>query len=198
MRFSLPNATRLERVYPQLVHHYSQADILSKVVSHALNLAKISLNSLSAEDRLRAGKTALDFLDEQTDTLLEAEIRLLLAEAYRLQVNTHEALKELSLAVKICERENLLAKIVQITVLAAEIAWEGRKIDQTMLWIEKGLKVAQEISDFDNLRKLLSLAAMVANLHGDYERAKEHLEEAEKIQPTKIELDKDIIEGGKL
>ncbi|MFY9221815.1 MAG: ABC transporter substrate-binding protein, partial [Blastocatellia bacterium] len=191
-------ATRLERVYPQLVHHYSQADIPSKVVSHALNLAKISLNSLSAEDTLRAGKTALDFLDEQTDTVLEAEIRLLLAEAHRLQVNTNEALKELSLAIKICERENQLAKIVQITVLAAEIAWEGRKIDQTMLWIEKGIKIAQEISDFDNLRKLFSLAAMVANLRGDYERAKEYLEEAEKIQPTKIELDKDIIEGGKL
>ena len=56
------NAGRLERVYPELVHHFSQADEAEKTVEYALRLAQKSLDAFSAEDAVRVAKVALDYL----------------------------------------------------------------------------------------------------------------------------------------
>jgi len=50
---------RLERFYPQLVYHYSQADIEEKTVEYALRQARASLDAFSPEEATRAIKTAL-------------------------------------------------------------------------------------------------------------------------------------------
>ncbi|MFI5183824.1 MAG: protein kinase, partial [Vicinamibacteria bacterium] len=56
---------RLERVLPQLVHHFSQGDVPDKTVAYGLRLAKSSLDAFSAEEAARSAKTTLEFLDEE-------------------------------------------------------------------------------------------------------------------------------------
>ncbi|MGH9316990.1 MAG: serine/threonine-protein kinase PknK, partial [Thermoanaerobaculia bacterium] len=55
-------AGRLERIYPDLVHHFSQADVPEKTVEYGLKLAQKSLDALSPDDAIRVGKIALEFL----------------------------------------------------------------------------------------------------------------------------------------
>ena len=49
-------AGRLERIYPELVHHFSQADVPEKTVEYGLKLAQKSLDAFSAEDAIRVAK----------------------------------------------------------------------------------------------------------------------------------------------
>src|SRR5262249_23442286 len=61
------HAGRLERVYPELVHHFSQADVAEKTVEYGLLLARKSLDSFSAEDAIRVARVALDYLEDAED-----------------------------------------------------------------------------------------------------------------------------------
>src|SRR5262249_45012041 len=73
-------AGRLERIYPELVHHYSQADVAEKTVEYGLKLARKSLDAFSPDEAVRVAKIALDYLEdaeEAGDRLLEADARLL-------------------------------------------------------------------------------------------------------------------------
>lgn len=187
---------RLESVYSQLLHHYSQADIASKVVDYALKLAQNSLYALSPETTLRAARVALDFLEDDSDLLLEAELRVLLAQAHRLLKNIDEAFKELNNAVKIFEQEKQDSKAINTIIIAAETAWESRRIDQTILWVEKGLKAAQPLNHTPSLRKLFFLGATVANLHGEYQRAKEYLSKANQLQANKTAPQETVVSRG--
>ena len=83
-------------------------------------------------------------------------------------------------------------------VLAAETAWEGRKIDETKRWVEKGLDLAGTIGQTESLVKLLSLAATVANMRGEYDKARLYLEQAERLKPASKENEEAIPKGGKL
>ncbi|HKC23379.1 MAG TPA: protein kinase, partial [Thermoanaerobaculia bacterium] len=47
-------AGRLDRVYPELVHHFSEADVPEKTVEYGLKLAQKSLESFSSDDAIRA------------------------------------------------------------------------------------------------------------------------------------------------
>ncbi len=91
---------RLERIYPQLVHHFSQGDVSDKTVEYGLRLAKTALYAFSAEEAGRAAKTVLEFLDEewQGDSSLEGEARILLAQAHRMAGDVDAALKEAEVA----------------------------------------------------------------------------------------------------
>ena len=66
---------RLERVYPQLVHHFSQGDVPDKTVEYGLLMAKAALDAFSPEEAARAARTVLEFLDEEWegDPALEGE-----------------------------------------------------------------------------------------------------------------------------
>ena len=102
------NAGRLERVYPELVHHFSQADVPEKTVEYALKLAQKSLDAFSAEDAVRVAKIALDYLEDAEDAedrKLEGEARLLLAQGHRLAGNIDAALREAEAAVRVFEAE---------------------------------------------------------------------------------------------
>src|SRR5215472_7855222 len=102
------SAGRLERVYPELVHHFSQADIPEKTVEYGLKLAQKSLDAFSAEDALRAAKTCLEFLEDEEwggDRSLEGEARLILARAHRMAGNAEGALREAEAAVRVFEEQ---------------------------------------------------------------------------------------------
>jgi oligopeptide transport system substrate-binding protein len=63
----------------------------------------------------------------------------------------------------------------------------------------RGMELARAGEDNESLRHLLSLAATVANLRGEYEKANEYLEEAAKLAPAKeAEIQEDTPRGGRL
>src|SRR4029079_18086965 len=87
---------RLERVYPQLVHHFSQGDVPDTTVEYGLRMSKTALDAFIPEESARAAKTALEFLDEEWegDPQLEIDARMLLAQAHRMAGDIDGARRE--------------------------------------------------------------------------------------------------------
>jgi ABC-type transport system substrate-binding protein len=193
---------RLERVYPQLVHHYSQGDVADKTIEYGLHLARAALDAFSAEEAARSAKTALEFLDEEWDgdRSLEGEARLLLAEAHRMTGEIDGALKEAEAAVKVFERESRQPRAVYALRLAAEIAWQARRIEETSRFVQKGIEAAQVAGEMESLKYLLSLAVTLANFRGEYDKANEYLEKAARLAPEakEAETEEEIPQGGRL
>jgi ABC-type transport system substrate-binding protein len=177
------HAGRRERILPQLVHHFYQGDVPEKTVEYGLQLARASLDAFSAEEATRAAKTALEFLDEEWegDRSLEGEARTLLARAHRMAGDIDGALREAAAAARVFEQQNQPARAVGPLVLAAETAWHARRTEQTGRFVTKGLDFARSAGDIEALRQLLSLAATLANLLGEYETANQCLEEAARL-----------------
>jgi peptide/nickel transport system substrate-binding protein/oligopeptide transport system substrate-binding protein len=196
------HAGRLERVLPQLVHHFSQGDVPEKTVEYGLRLTRASLESASAEEAARSARVALEFLDEEWEgeRSLEAEARTLLARAYRMSGDVDGALKEVDTAVRIFEREGRAAAAVNALVLGAETAFQARRSEETARWVDKGLIAARSAADTEGLRQLLTLAATLANLLGEYAKANEYLEEAGRLAPEAGEAaaEETLPPGGRL
>src|SRR5258705_5738593 len=124
---------RLERVYPQLVHHFSQRDVPDKPVEYGLRMAKTAPDAFSPEEAARATRTVLEFLDEEWegDPALEGEARRLLAQANRMAGDVDAALKEAETAGRIFERESHQARAAAAPPFAAATAWQARKGGET-------------------------------------------------------------------
>jgi ABC-type transport system substrate-binding protein len=193
---------RLERVYPQLVHHYSQGDVPDKTVEYGLRMSKTALDAFSPEESARAAKTVLEFLDDEWegDPQLEADARLLLAQAHRMAGDIDAALKEAETASRVFERENQKAKVVHALLFATETAWQARKVVETTRLVHQAIEAARAAGDSDSLRLMLTLAATLANLRGEYEQANQYLEEATTLAPAAKETEpqKEIPTGGRL
>ncbi|HSS45097.1 MAG TPA: ABC transporter substrate-binding protein, partial [Thermoanaerobaculia bacterium] len=192
---------RLERIYPELVHHFSQADVADKTVEYGLKLAQKSLDTFSPDDAIRAAKTALEFLEDEewpAERSLEADARLLLAHGHRMAGNIDAALREAEAAVKVFEAEKQLGRAVGGILFAAETAWQVRRIDEARRWVERGIGVARTSGESEHLTKLLSLAATVANLRGEYQKAATYQAEIERLTPREKVEEDEIPQGGKL
>jgi ABC-type transport system substrate-binding protein len=183
----------LERVYPQLLHHYSHADVPARVVEYGLKFAKKSLQAFSPEDAIRATKMVLDF----GDGLLEGEARSLLSAAYRMSGEFEEALREQELTIRVFERTGDLPRAAAAMYAGAEMAWQFRKIEQTKRWVDRGMDLARSAGEFETLHKLLSLAATVSNLRGEYAKAAAYFEEAQRLRNEEKQPE-DLPRGGKL
>jgi ABC-type transport system substrate-binding protein len=194
-------AGRLERVYPDLVHHFSQADVPEKTVEYGLKLAQRSLEAFSPDDAIRAAKTCLEFLEDEEwegDRALEGEARLIVAQAHRMAGSGDGALREAEAAVKIFEKEKQPERAVAGVLFAAETAWQGRRVEETQRWAERGIEASRSFGKPEQLTKLLSLAATVANLRGEYPRAAAYLAEIERLTPKEREQEAEIPRGGRL
>jgi ABC-type transport system substrate-binding protein len=194
-------AERLDRMYSRLLHHYSQGDVAEKAVEYGFLAALKALDAFSAEDAVSAVRTALEFLEDddwQGDRALEGEARLLLAGAYRLQGNTSEALREAERAIRIFDREAQAAHEVRALLMAAEIAWDGRRVDDARRLADRGIEAARAQHDNWALSRLLTLGATVANLRGEYDTAREYLDEAEKRRPSGMFKPAKVPKGGRL
>jgi ABC-type transport system substrate-binding protein len=193
---------RLDRVYPDLVHHFSQADVPEKTVEYGLKLAQKSLEAFSPDDAVRTVKTALEYLQDgewSGDKTLEGEARLLLAHAHRISGAIDTSLREVEGAVRIFERAGRPERSVAAILLAAETAWQSRLIDEASRWVERGLEPARSLEKPDALARLLSLAATVANLRGEYPKAAGYLAEIERITSAeKAHEEEDLPRGGTL
>lgn len=193
------NSGRLERVYPQLFEHYVQGDVPEKVIEYGFLLAKKSLEAFSPADAITVLQTVLDFLEEEgSERSAEAEARKLLAAAHRMMGNVDIALEEMQAAIQILEKEKDVSALASSLLFAAEIAWQGRKVDETRKLVAKGLDlVSNEISPQVETR-LLSLGATIANLRGDYDKAREYLKQAERYAPVVEEKQEEVTQGGRL
>ncbi len=182
------NAKRLERVYPQLVHHYAAASVASKTLYYGRELARRSLLASSPYDALRAARTALEFADDEDlgDELdlssgVVGELYALLARAYRAVGQNRRALSEAERAVAVFSQLDLPAPAAKSAVLAAETAWQGRRVDSARWWIERGLELARGSGETKATLKLLSLGATVAHLRGEQQAAQRYIEELEAL-----------------
>jgi len=192
---------RLERIYPDLVHHFSQADIPEKTVEYGLRLAQKSLDALSPDDAIRVGKIALEFLEDEEwpgDPSLEGDARLLLAHAYRMAGNTDGALREAEAAVKVFEEKRQPERAVSAISFAAETAWQARRTDDARRWVERGLERAGSTERPEQRTRLLSLATTVANLRGEYQKAVTYQAEIERLTPREKVEEEEVPRGGTL
>ncbi|MGE5275912.1 MAG: ABC transporter substrate-binding protein [Acidobacteriota bacterium] len=192
---------RLERVFPELVHHFSQADVPEKTVEYGLKLAQKSLDAFSPEEAIRVAKIALDYLEdaeEAGDRLLEADARLLLARGHRLAGNIELALREGEAAIRLFEGEKQTGRAAGALLLVADTAWQARHIDDSRRWVERGIEAARASGESDKLGKLLSLAATLANLRGEYAKAAAYQAEIETLTPAEKVREEEVPQGGTL
>ncbi|HZJ43344.1 MAG TPA: ABC transporter substrate-binding protein [Pyrinomonadaceae bacterium] len=193
---------RLERVYPQLVHHFSQGDVADKTVEYGLRMAKAALDAFSSEEAARAAKTVLEFLDDEWegDRSLEGDARMLLAQSYRMAGEVDAALREAENAGRILGDEKHLARSVTSLLFAAETAWQARKVEETTRLVQEVMDDARAVGDKESLRHVLSLAATLANLRGEYEKANGYLEEAGSLAPAPKDTERheEVPRGGRL
>jgi len=193
-------AGRLERAYPQLLHHFAEGDVAEKAVEYGLRQARKSMEAFSPEDAARTMRTALEFLDDEWegDRAVEGEARILLAEALRSSGNAEGAIKEAEEAAKIFEAGNQPARAVTAYLLAAETAWQGRRVEETQRFVERGTASAIPSDAPDGFVKLFSLAATVANLRGEYEKARGFLEQVRRLGAAPAEQTEEVTRGGNL
>jgi ABC-type transport system substrate-binding protein len=180
------HAGRLERVYSQLLHHYAGGDVADRSVLYGLESARRSLAAFSPDEALRAGRTALEFLDEEWegDPAAIGEVRELLALAHHMAGDLDAALREAEAAIACYERHGRAAPKIRALLLAARAAWQARRVDDARRWVEQGLHAARAADDRGALAQLLALAATLAGLRGESELAAEHLREAAALGPT--------------
>jgi ABC-type transport system substrate-binding protein/serine/threonine protein kinase len=195
------NGGRLERVYPELVHHFSQADVPEKTVEYGLKLARKSLDAFSPEDAVRVARIALDYLedaDNSSDRRREGEARLILAQGHRMAGGVDAALREAEAAIRVLEKETEPGLALEAILFVAETAWQARRIDEARRWTERGVETARASADTEHLARLLSLAATLANLRAEYAKAAAYQAEIEKLSPGEKAVEEEIPRGGTL
>jgi ABC-type transport system substrate-binding protein len=186
------HATMIERVYPQLLHHYSRSDEPEKVLQFGLKLARSSLETFSSEDAIRAIKTVLDFAEGDE----EGEARELMGHAYRMSRKLEEAVQEYEEAIKIYQRSGESNRAVKTILEMVETLWEFRRIDEAVSWIEKGIESAKFVEDRISLMKFLMLATTLYNLRAEPEKAHQYWQERETLETPANPADSSTIEGG--
>ena len=176
-------AGRLEQVYPQLVHHFAAGDVATRTIEYALALARRSLDAMGSRIAIRALETALEFVeDEEVEAATEGELRHLLGSAHRAAGQNEAAMKEAAKGARILEACGDLTAAAKTALLAAEAAWQGRRVGETRRFVEKGIEIARAAESREVLGRLLALAATVANLRGEHHRARSFWEEAENLR----------------
>ena len=189
---------RLDRIYPQLVHHFSEGDVPEKTISYGMVAARKSLDAFSPEPTIEVIKTVLDFLEDGdlADPRTEGDARMLLVGAYRMSGNVDAALREAEAASRAFQKAKSDRSVAHALLAAAETAWEGRRVEETRKWLLQGTTAARQAGENEVLLRLLSLAATVANLRGEYESAKEYLEEAERLLGAQEKIDDEVLPSG--
>jgi len=179
---------RLDRVYPQLVYHYAEADVADKTVEYGLLQARAALEAFSPEEALHATRVALDFLDGEWEgeRTAEGEARLLLARASRMAGEMQSAFVEARRAADVFRREARGARVAEALLFAAESAWQARQSDEARRCVEEGLEAARAASEAATSRALLGLGATLANLRGDHGKAADLLRERESLQESGV------------
>ena len=96
--------------------------------------------------------------------------------------NIDAALREAEAAIRVFEAEKQTARAAAAVLLLAETTWQARRIDDARHWAERGHPDdAREAATPTHLARLLSLAATLANLRGEYAKAAAYQAEIERL-----------------
>jgi len=174
-----------ERAAPALLYHFASGDVREKVFEYGLPLARRYLDNISAEDAIRVARTVLDMVEDESraERIIAGEAKSVIAAGQRILGNTDAALQAASEAFAHLDREESPAAAHAARV-AAETAWERRRLDEARHWVERGIIAGRTSGDRQDLRKLLLLSATIANVRGDHATAQMRLEEAEALGPA--------------
>ncbi len=190
-------AGKLDRVLSALVLHYVGADESEKVFEYGIRLARRSLESHAADDAFRVAQIVLDFAREEGETETEGEVRLLLGDAHRMRGNVGAAVAEFEAAVKVFDQAGRGDRTLDAVERAADAAWDGRRAAQARRWVDVGIPAARAAGATERLVRLLSLGATIANLGGEYDRARAYSQEAAALRPATEGAD-EAPRGGRL
>ena len=192
---------RLERVLPRLVDHYRAADMAAETVAYGLELCRRSLEAFSPEDAIRAARIALEFVEDEdvgNGRLIEGELAFLLAQAYRALGRNRRALRQAERAAVVFEDlDGAQEEVAAAALLAAEIAWQGRRMDEVRKWVDHGISAARIDESSETLKRLLSLGATVANLRGERAEAA-YLDEIRRLELNDVTEEFLPMRGGRL
>jgi len=72
---------------------------------------------------------------------------------------------------------------VTALLLAAETAWQARKVEETTRLVQQVMEAAGVAGDNDSLGMRCLWRPRLANLRGEYEKANDYLEEAASLAP---------------
>lgn len=175
---------RLDRILPLLLRHFSAGDVADKTVHYGLQLAHSSLAALGFDDAIRAARTALEWVDEETVDEAEAtrgELHWLLARAEHAAGHLERALRQAARAWNCAEQLQQAPRMAKIALFLAETSWQARQPREARRWIERGVAVARSAARHRELRQLLTLGATLANLQGQTSLGQSYLEECERL-----------------
>ena len=177
-------AGRLEQHYPQLAHHFAEAEVAEKAVLYGLLAGRRSLAASSPDDAALAARRVLDFLADEpgADPASEASADHVLARAARLAGSAETALAELARSVDFWERAGRGREALEAVAEAAQVAWEGRRVDEARRWAERGIALGRNLGEPELLGSCLALAANLASLRGEHLATQELLEQADRLR----------------
>jgi len=112
--------------------------------------------------------------------------------------NLDAALREAEVATRVLEAGDQAARAAAAVLLVAETAWQARRIDEARRWAERGIETTRASGDAEHLARLLSLAATLANLGGEYAKAAAYQAEMERLTPEEKGAEEELPRGGTL
>ena len=190
---------RRERQAAELLHHFYEGDDAEKTVEYALLTARTALEAWSPEEAIRACRKGLEFAEEdEVDdaTRHRAELWHLVARAHLARGRISDALRRAEKAYAAFRSLGDDARAADCALLAARVAWRGRRSDATRRWSHQGRELARRVGATDLLRELLTLGATAASLRGEHSEAGRLLAEAESLVPEADEPE--VAAGGQV
>ncbi|MEM9596752.1 MAG: ABC transporter substrate-binding protein [Acidobacteriota bacterium] len=192
----------VDRIDAQLLHHSLRADEAERSVRYGLALARRTLASGAAGEAVAAARCALGMVDgEDVDDPVrrEAELLEVLALAHRASGDLPQACDRAEEAFGRFEGLGDGEGGVSTALLAAESAWQDRRIETARRWVDRGSGLARARGAVEPLRRLLTLGATLASLRGEHQQARSFLDEAETLEASSVEGDaQELPRGGRL
>ena len=175
---------RLEKVQADLLHHCAEGNMGPEAVRFGLALAEREVAGHRYDEAVKAAITALEFADNEEledPQMIRGRLLVLLAKAERALGRFEQALDHGRDAFETLESRDSPAAARALHLLA-ETAWQARRIETARRYVDRGVELARQAGAEEALRDLLMLGATLANLRGERERAKAHIEEADVVK----------------
>jgi ABC-type transport system substrate-binding protein len=174
---------RPKSVLAQLLHHRMEADDAEAARELGLELGRSALSAFAAEDAISAARKVLAFADDDAPEakLAEGEAHAILALAHRMKGELEAALRELDAGSRAFASAQAPGRVLDLLVDGAKTAYEARRLADTERWLERALPLLRAADD-PRAVELLVIAATMANLRGDVERARDHAEEVDLLR----------------
>jgi hypothetical protein len=175
---------------PALFLHFSRGGVPAKALTYALAAARSALDASVPEDAARYARAALEITKDAEwsgGRQAEGEAELFTAIAEARLGHAGEALRAAERADAAFAAVNVVERRIVASLLAAETAWNDRRLDKAMRWVESGAALARESGDDARLRRFLQIEEKIAEQRGGHLRAEECRNEAALLETTAMQ-----------